>query len=143
MKACTFFGSSNTSYKIREDLRAKIIELIKEEAVTRFYVGTHGQFDFYTSEILFELKEEFPQIKYFIVLSRIDYTNSIIEKIDFSHILFPEGIEKIPPRFRIVWRNRWMIKNCDFVIYHIEDPFSKAVDFVNEARKKGKTTIKI
>ena len=30
--------------------------------------------------------------------------------IDYAHTLLPEGIERIPKRFAIVFRNKWMIK---------------------------------
>ena len=38
--------------------------------------------------------------------------STIIDLIE--NTLLPEGIENVPPRFAISWRNKWMLERSDY-----------------------------
>lgn len=76
---CTFFGHGNAPKKIIPVLKKAIIKLIEENAVDTFYVVNHRNFDYYTENVLKELKEIYPHINYFVVLA---YLSREIEKED-------------------------------------------------------------
>lgn|GEM_PF-4919496 len=92
------------------------------------------------------LKELFKiyNISYKIVLAYIPVKKSEFDIIDYSYTVIPEGIEKIPKRFAIVYRNKFMIENSDFVITYItRNSLSGAAKFRDYAIKKEKIIIEL
>ena len=57
--------------------------------------------------------------------------------------LFPEGIENVPKKFAISYRNKWMIEKSDYVVAYIMRTFGGAYKFKTMAEKKGKRIINI
>ncbi len=57
--------------------------------------------------------------------------------------ILPEGIERIHPRYAIVWRNNWMIDYSEYVIAYITHPTSGAYRAVERAKKKDRKVILI
>lgn len=130
---CCFFGHSDTPDKMKPILKCKIEELILSRNIDRFYVGNTGNFDIMTASILNELKEKY-EIKFDIILA---YMPSGLNSDDYSNALYPDGIESVPKRFAISWRNKWMVDNSDIVICYINKKPSKAAKYVELACKKG------
>ena len=138
MLACTFFGHKDCPETKYSNILRAIQNLIKEKKVTTFYVGTQGNFDSLVYRALCCLRADYPQIRIYRVLAYLPKDDSLI-----SDSILPEGIELIHPRYAISWRNRWMIKRSDYVIAYITYNYGGAAKFVNEAKKKDKTIIKI
>ncbi|MBQ3483239.1 MAG: hypothetical protein IJA78_03590 [Clostridia bacterium] len=138
---CTFFGHKDTPiYEIRSALKAVISELIDKTGVLTFYVGNNGNFDFAVQSILKELASEKENIKYSIVLSFIG-EHALSGDQDVT--VFPEGLEKTPPRFAISKRNEWLIQNSDLVIAYTKYSFSNSCKWVEKAKKRGLTVINL
>ena len=57
--------------------------------------------------------------------------------------MLPEGIETVPRRFAISWRNNWMLDRADYVVTYITHSWGGAAKYANLARKKGKTVIRL
>ena len=57
---------------------------------------------------------------------------------DFSDTMLPEGIEKVPKRYAILWRNKWMIEHADYVVTYVTRLFGGAAQFSALAKSKGK-----
>lgn len=57
--------------------------------------------------------------------------------------IFPEGIENVPKRFAIDFRNRWMIEKSDCVVTCINRGFGGAAKAKSYAEKHGKNIIEI
>ena len=68
-KTCCFFGHREVTHNIRPKLTAVIEKLITEDDVTEFYIGHQGQFDSMVYSVLKELKANYPQIRYTVVLA--------------------------------------------------------------------------
>lgn len=141
MPACTFFGHRDSSASIRPVLRQTILSLIHDHGVTTFYVGHHGAFDRMAAGILQELSGDHPRIRYSIVLAYLPAASAV--EAGWQNTLFPEGIERVPKRFAISWRNRWMLRNSDYVITHVQHPFGGAAQFEQLALRQGKTVIRL
>ena len=62
---------------------------------------------------------------------------------DTDHTLLPEGIESVPPRFAIEYRNKWMIDHSDIVVTYVRRSFGGAAKFKKLAQKKKKTVIEL
>ncbi len=140
MKICTFFGHRDCSYAIKEKLKKEIRNLIKNESVKKFYFGNQGNFDIIVLNVIKELKEEYPDISYNIVLAYIPTSNS---SADHAYSFLPDGIEKIPKRFAISYRNKWLVNKSDFVITYVVKPCGGAAKFMEYAIKKKKKVINL
>lgn len=136
----TFFGHRNTPKEIESDLRRTLIDLIDNDKATDFYVGNNGNFDALVCRQLQELSKIY-DIKYNIVLAYLPVGNS--EYNDYINTVYPEGIETVPKRFAIIWRNKWMLKQADTVITYVTHPSSGAWEFERMAVKQGKAVIKL
>ena len=62
---------------------------------------------------------------------------------DYKNTLLPEGIEAVHPRFAISWRNKWMIKQSDYVVTYITHSWGGAAQFAKLAEKQKKTVINL
>ena len=136
MASCTFFGHRDCPSDIRNRLKETLIDLIENHGVDFFYIGNHGSFDAMARNILRELKTVYPMIEYTVVLA---YTpQKVNEYEDYSDTMLPEGIEHVPKRFAISWRNNWMLNHADYVVTYITHSWGGAAQFVQKAEKHGK-----
>lgn len=141
MDACTFFGHRECPGTVKCNLRKVIIELIAIYGVEMFYVGNQGRFDAIVRSVLRELKEEYPQIDYAVVLAYMPCNQN--ENEDTSDTILPEGIEFVHPRYAISWRNNWMLQQSDYVVTYITHSWGGAAKFADKARKQGKRVFDI
>ena len=141
MAACTFFGHHDCPEYIRPKLRETIIDLILNENVDMFYVGNHGHFDSMVRSILRELQTAYPQIGYAVVLAYMP--GKPAEGADYSDTMLPEGIERVPKRFAISWRNNCMLEHSDYVVAYVTHSWGGAAQFVEKAGKRGRKVIYI
>lgn len=140
---CTFFGHRSVPEKTEEVLRKTIIDMIENCSVDLFYVGNHGQFDHMVSRVLQELSEKY-SIKYYVVLAYIPVGNSQIMYDEYINTILPDGIEFVPKRYAINYRNKWMIEQADCVVTYITNHIgSRAAVFKNIAERKGKKVIEL
>ena len=57
--------------------------------------------------------------------------------------MLPEGIETVHPHFAISWRNKWMIKQSDYVVTYITHSWGGAAQFAEKANRKKKVLISL
>lgn len=138
---CTFFGHRIVCDKIESVLRSALMELIQTRGATLFYVGDSGAFDAMVRRVLKELSARYP-ITYYTVLAYMPEKKKDFE--DDSDTIFPEGIETVPKRFAVSYRNKWMIRQSDYVVTYVTHNInSGAAQFKRLAEKQGKTVIEI
>ena len=142
-KACTFFGHHDCPSSIKPKLREVLIDLIENHAVDMFYVGKQGVYDAIVRSVLKELVSVYPHIRYAVVLERIPQKRDEFDTRDYSDTMLPEGIESVHPRFAISWRNKWMIKQSDYVVPYVTHPWGGAAQFAELAEKQKKTVINV
>ena len=119
-----------------------MVQKLINEGVNVFYVGTHGNFDFYALSVLRKMKEQHPQIAYTVVLAYMP-SESANFPYEEEETVFPERIEKTPKRFAISYRNRWMLKKSDYVVAYVTHTCGGAASFVKKAMSAGKTVINL
>ena len=142
MKSCTFFGHRYVSDKIEDVLKLLLIQLIEENNVDIFYVGSQGDFDRMVIATLKSLIKQYPHIRYYIVLAYFPCEKDC--SVDYpENSLFPDGLEAVPPRYAIVKRNRWMIDESDYVVVYVNNSIGNASKFKVLSEKKGKNVINI
>lgn len=140
MLACTFFGHKDLNCDIKPEISKQIEALIYQHDVKLFYVGNNGKFDLAVTDVLKELRTKNPSLKYNTVLA---YLPQKSEYYDYSDAIYPEGIECVPKRFSIIYRNKWMVSHSDFVVCYITHEFGGAFSAIEYARKHGKHIINI
>ncbi len=141
MANCTFFGHSDCPSSVKADLRNALIDLIEHHEVDMFYVGNNGTYDRIVRTTLKELQSEYTHIRYAVVLARLP--GRVHEYDDYSDTMLPEGIESVPPRFAISWRNKWMLQQSDFVVTYITRTWGGAAQFAYIAKRQNKTVIEL
>lgn len=137
MSVCTFFGHRDCPASVKPKLKAVLVDLIENHAVDTFYIGNQGAFDSHARLALQELVQAYPHIRYTVVLAYLPKEN---ETYSYD-TLFPDGIEAVPKRFAIGWRNKWMLKRADYVVAYITHSWGGAGQFAERAQKEGKKVI--
>lgn len=141
MASCTFFGHCECPDSIKDRLCEVLINLIGNYDVNLFYVGNQGRFDAIVRGVLRELKKEYPQINYAVVLAYMPGKQT--EYDDYTDTMLPEGIESVHPRYAISWRNNWMLQQSDYVVTYITHSWGGAAKFVLRAVKQRKNVINL
>ncbi len=135
---CTFFGHRDCPPEMEQPLEEAILRLISQ-GVTTFYVGHQGHFDGMARRVLLRLKEAQPEIHCVTVLA---YLNTDVR--EYGETLYPEGLETVPQRFAVDFRNRFMLNHADFVVTYVKHSFGGAAKYAELARKmeeKGRLSV--
>ena len=143
MPACTFFGHRDCPSSIKPKLHEVLIDLIENHTVDMFYIGRQGAFDSIVRSVLKELVSAYPRINYAVVLERMPSEQDEFDSRDYSDTILPEGIETVHPRFAISWRNKWMIKQSDYVVTYITHSWVGAAQFAEIAESKKENVINL
>lgn len=141
-KICTFLGHKNTPTEIYDDLVKQIISVIKVEGVTQFFLGSHGNFHDMSFRAVLEAKKIHPEIEMLSVLSAMPTKNTFISK-SYDGSIYPDGLESIPPRFGISFRNKWMADTSDIAIGYIRDKSGGAATAYFRAVRQNKVCINL
>ncbi len=140
-KKCCFFGHRDSPSEIAGILEKTITDLIEKKSVDMFYVGNQGHFDIMVRNMLNKLKLKYPHINYSVVLAYMPTKKD--KTADYSDTIYPDGLENVPRRFAIDWRNRWLVDNSDYVIAYITHSFGGAAKFYDLAVKRKKNVINL
>ena len=141
MPHCTFFGHRECPDSIKNQISTVLTDLITNHDVDMFYVGNQGRFDAIVRGVLRELKEEYPQVNYAVVLAYMPGKQT--EYDDYSDTMLPEGIESVHPRYAISWRNNWMLRQSDYVVTYITHSWGGAYQYAEKAKRGGKVVINL
>ena len=136
----TFFGHKDTPKEIEPTLRTTLVDLIENHGATEFYVGNNGNFDTMVRRQLENLSKTYP-ITYNVVLAYLPTKKS--EYDDYTNTIYPEGIETVPKRFAISYRNKWMIQQADAVVTYVTHTYGGAWQFKVTAQRQGKMVIEL
>ncbi len=142
MLTCTFFGHKDTPKEIEPILRSTLVYLIENKNVLKFYVGNHGNFDYMVKNCLIELKQ-FYSIDYAVVLAYLPGSKYATEEKRLADTILPNGIETVPRKFAINYRNKWMIEHADYVVTYVKYTIGGAAQFKEIAERKNKIVINI
>lgn len=137
---CTFFGHREAPANVEPILKQILIDLIENKQVNKFYVGNQGTFDRIVRKNLKIFKAEYPHIHYAVVLA---YMPGKKYDVDYGDTIFPDGLERVHPKYAIEKRNRWLIDNSDVVVTYVTHSFGGAAKFKKIAERRGKYIINI
>lgn len=131
----------------RDKLLRIIIDLIENKGVTRFYSGYRGDFDVYCSNLIQELKENYPQIKNTMVLSYIPESRGEFDCVFTLPKCFDDSVylleRKVPKRFAIIETNKCLVEAVDFIVAGVITHFGGAYSACEYAEKRKKPIINV
>ena len=136
----TFFGHRDTPKEIEPALRLTLIDLIENKNATVFYVGNNGNFDTMVRRQLEDLSQTYP-ITYSVVLAYLPTEKNKYDNL--TNTIYPEGLENVPKRFAISYRNKWMIQQADTVVSYVIRTCGGAAQFKELAERLDKTVFEL
>lgn len=133
---------------LREKVKEEIINLIENEDVTEFLVGELGGYEKDAYDTVLEVQKDYPNIRIILVISKITELHEVGEcDAHYVHQLrpcddwiYPDKCATGYRKLCIVYRNRYIIENTDFIIAYNRYE-GKAYEFCKQARGKGVTVI--
>lgn len=142
----TFCGHSEINGK--PNLDKDILRIIGQEAENRkvtFYLGSYGDFDARALSACKEYKQIHPDALIYFITPYLDESylsgrKLIIENYDGT--IYPP-LEKVPKKFAIIERNKWMIAQSDLVISYVDYPWGGAANALSYAYKLKKRFINL
>lgn len=134
MSVCTFFGHSDC-YGFQEDVLRSAIEDVYKQGTKAFMVGNQGSFDSMVRRCLKSLSAQYPDLQYSVVLAYLPVEKDPWD--DMSDTMYPEGLEKVHPKFAIDWRNRYLVGASDVCVCYINHTWGGAYKFACLAKRRG------
>ncbi|MBO4932873.1 MAG: hypothetical protein J6N32_06380 [Clostridia bacterium] len=139
---CSMFGHHDAPANLLTPLTAMLVHLTKEEHVDRFLIGNQGRFDLLARYVLNEIViPGRPRVKYSVVLAYLPSVRPLEYPYRPDETIYPEGLEKVPKRFAISRRNRWMVDQSDIVLGYCRYSIGGTASILEYARKKKKRII--
>ena len=138
----SFFG--HVHFTGRVDLKNKILSFLEEvvgDEIAFAYLGSHGGFDDFAYECCMKYKAAHSNLSlvYVTPYMTLEYQqNHLAHQLDrYDGIIYPQ-IEEKPIRLAILYRNRFMIEQSDYVVVYITHDFGGAYSAYRYAKKQGK-----
>ena len=105
---------------IEHELNKTIVTLINQ-GYNVFYDGNKGFFDELCAKTIFKLKNLFPEIKIYKILTNYKHNNEPASYFNkYDGLILPD-LDNIHPKQKIIKRNQWIISSCDVLVCHIQD----------------------
>ena len=123
--------------KVQKWLYETISGLILEGADV-FYLGGYGGFDQMALSAVNKAKEAHPGVRAILVLPYLDRSMDL-DAYDGS--IYPP-LEKVPRRYAISRRNRWMVDQADVVVAYVIHEWGGAATTLRYAEAKKKTILR-
>ncbi len=149
---CSFFGHHDYGLDSEICLLEEIEKLILCSDVDVFFVGNKGRFDRSVHGVLKKMKWKYPYIKIYLVLDTAvpplydemnDEEREYMHWIKYFDFLVPDGIENVPKRYAMRYRNDWMIRACDVAVVYYLYPGTNTQKHVGKLMSTGKPIINI
>ena len=114
-----------------------ILPALIEGAATTFYLGGYGDFDSLAAAAVRRQKTKYPNIEAVLVLA---YLNREMDASRYDGTTYPP-LETVPPRYAIVRRNEWMVRESDVVISGVTHGWGGAAKTLDYAKRRGKVIV--
>lgn len=129
----TFIGHNDCFGVSEIQVKEAIRELINQ-GVTDFLNGGQGGFDRLCAKCVFDLKNEYPQIKNYLVIPYLSF--NVFNKDYFDSIIYPDGFEKYHFKAAIPARNKYLVDNSGYAICYVKHGWGGAAKTFEKALKK-------
>lgn len=160
-KTCAFLGNNydkvldvkvghRTPQGLKEQICKEIINLIENEKVDTFLVGERGGYEIDAYDVVLAVRREYRHIKVYLVISAVTDLNEMggiyykqgNKRRDFDDFILPPKCESGYKKLCIVYRNRFIIENTDFIIAYNKYE-GRAKEFCKAAEIKGVKVVEL
>lgn len=139
--SCAFFGHREYPYWGYRDKLEEAIKYLIDIGVTEFYSGNRGTFDRLCAYTVWNLKDEYPEIRNILVLSYLpDEKFKLPEWYDEAVYLLDK---QVPHRYAISHTNRKLAQTVNYIIVGVAHKFGGAWSVYNYARKHLYSTLNV
>ena len=107
------------------------------QGARRFYVGGYGAFDAAAAAAALSLRAAHPEVE--VVLVRPDLDAGPAPQPGMASVYPP--LERVPRRFAIARRNRWMVDQADVVVACVQRSWGGAAEMLRSAPRRGKAVL--
>lgn len=138
----SFFGHAD--FNGSEELEYRLISIIKgytDVQDCEFLFGGYGRFDDFAFNCVSKITSPFAIQKTFVTPYITEsYQRNQLEhkKLKYDMIIYPE-IEKVPYRFAISERNKWIVEQSDIVISYVNHRYGGAYSIYSYAKRRKPT----
>lgn len=146
-KRCCFAGHSKIYDRdvVQREIISCAEQLINEYGVNEFFVGNYGEFDSCAAGAVKKLKEKY-DIKLILIipyLTKEINENKEYYKNSFDEICVATIPEKVPAKYRILYANRYMADNCDYIICYVNSSWGGAAKTLEYAKKLNRKIVNL
>lgn len=160
-KTCAFFGNDydfiwrgkrneQRNPQVRERVKEQVVKLIEDKAVDTFLVGEIGGYERDAYDAVLEVQKQYPNISVVLVISKItelhpvgeDDSDYMYHRRHCDDWVFPDKCQQGYRRLTIVYRNRWIVENTDYIIGYNRYQ-GRAYEFIKQAKSKGVEVIEL
>ena len=100
-----------------------------------FYLGGYGGFDRFAEACCRRYRELHPGARLILVTPYLTSSDSHGSNAsEYDEIIYP-GLERVPPRYAIVHRNRWMVERADLLIAYVTHRWGGAFGTLQRAKR--------
>ena len=139
-KSCFFIGHRDADERLLPRLELVIDRLIREEGVRYFYVGGYGGFDRVAAAAVRRMKQKYPDITLMLVLPYHPAERPTEAPDGFDGTYHPDGLESTPKRYAIVYANRIMVDDCDWLVCYVRHGAGnsrKLLEYAQRSAERG------
>ena len=143
----TFCGHAD--FQKTPALSSRLLTLLAErvgDTPAEFYLGGYGGFDSFAYEVASQYKKTHPQVSLVFVTPYllVEYQRTHVTEAAarYDSILYPE-LERVPPKFAITHRNRYMVEKADLVIAYVDRRWGGAYQTYRYALSRGKEILNL
>lgn len=144
----TFCGHAEIFFRYKDKLKAELLEYLKKigknETIT-FYMGGYGEFDQIALNCAVAYKKIKSDNKIVFITPYLDdkyLKNKLYLNNCYDEIIYPE-IERVPKKYAIIERNKWMVEKCDLLIAFVRFKSGGAYQTLEYAKKRKKRFINL
>lgn len=129
---------------VEKGLATIFSEIMRTQDIVEVYIGRNGEFDIFAASVIKRIMKNLGTRNVTMTLV-LPYKNKNIEYYEnyYDDIIIPESVEKVYYKKAITERNKWMVENCDQIIFCIERESGGAYNAFKYAEKLGKSIINL
>ena len=138
----TFCGHSNFCKSvIYMPIVLEMLEQMSKDEQIDFYLGGYGRFDEFAYECAATFKQKHANTGIFLITPYLD-RKRFFQNEKYDAVIYPE-LEKVPLRFAISYRNKWMADKADLIIAYVNRSWGGAYQMYKYAESHKKTILNL
>ena len=144
-KVCSFCGHRDCDNGFREQIKAKIKDIIENDGVTVFYSGGMGEFDRLCESVVREIKRGNKYIKLYLIKPYFTHKLNTEKKFysnSYDDIIIPD-FGNVHYKRAITERNKWIAEQSDIILCYVMRANGGAYKTLQYALKINKSIRKL